>query len=396
MVTFRALAFSAASSQYAGRGSGVPSGQGDYTSMVWAYLDTSDGNEFPISLGSSSSNYDDLRWHASDYIRLTSRTAGVSQTADSSTLSTGWHHLAIVRSGTTLTAYIDGAQAAQVTQDTSARTAATDLWFGRSHQSSTTYSNEDQFAAKTWTRALSAAEVRREMSQVNRWNAASIYGAWPDLGEDVSGTGNDLTKFGSPPNSNPPGIAYDLRLAQVRVLGEAAAGGASGSGGFTTPMPTASGSGAASRTGTGGFSTPVPTTAGAGAAARTGAGGFTSPMPTLDGTGEAAAPAVGTGGFTTPVPALTGGGEAGRVGTGGFDLPVPTLSGAGEAARTGTGGFTTPMPTMAGSDEALAVVSCGQWSTAQTFDPCDEWRVVLSGPSATNLRVRLSLRFRYP
>lgn len=39
------------------------------------------------------------------------------------------------------------------------------------------------------------------------------------------------------------------------------------------------------------------------------------------------------------------------------------------------------------------VVSCGLWSTQQVFNPCDQWRITLTGPSANNVSVTAVVRF---
>ena len=44
--------------------------------------------------------------------------------------------------------------------------------------------------------------------------------------------------------------------------------------------------------------------------------------------------------------------------------------------------------------QVLGIRTCGVWSDTVDFEPCDEYRVTVSGPAASNPKIRIVLMFR--
>lgn len=129
-----------------------------------------------------------------------------------------------------------------------------------------------------------------------------------------------------------------------------------GTGSYTMPSLTYSGTGDVVITGTGSYTIPSLTYSGAGDVVITGTGSYTMPSLTYSGAGDVVI--TGTGSYTAPSLTISGTGtvsSTGVTGTGSYTIPSLTYSGAGDIVITGTGSYTMPSLTIVGSD--LSVVA---------------------------------------
>jgi len=176
--------------------------------------------------------------------------------------------------------------------------------------------------------------------------------------------------------STPDAGAYEYGAATLPWMPDV--GPPTGTSAFTLPLPTSTAVGHLTYTGTSAWTLPLPVSTAAGVAAHPGTSAMSLPVPTMASSGTA----------TTPSGTHTG--------TAAFTLPLPTMSSAGAITYIGTSAWVLPLPTMGatGATGILAVVTAGTWSADVAFAAGDEYRIVLTGPAATNPKAVVTLNWR--
>lgn len=162
---------------------------------------------------------------------------------------------------------------------------------------------------------------------------------------------------------------------------------------FTLPMPTVSASGLQTLNASSAWALPLPTIASTGVASHLGTSAWPLPMPTMAASGTlGAAQPTATSAFTLPLPVSAATGKLTYIGTSAWLLPVPTstASGAAGAMPAATAAFVLPLPISAAVGTAppttAGVVTVGSWSPQVAFLAGEEYRITVTGPSATNPR----------
>lgn len=233
-----AIRFTRASSQYIARTTGtLLEGNSTYTIMCWTMIVT-DPNDYQslVSIGDSGGNYQDFLQCKGDgtTLQIASWTSPnfVESTGVALTLST-WYHVAMVRESTTsLKFYFNGALQDTITQASSGRAAAAFNDMGRTNSGSGgvgEYWGGRVDAIKSWTAALTLAEVAQEMNTklpVRYANLLQFCPTWPGASErvlDYSGNGANWTAFNTPTDEDPPPVSYG---APVWAVGKPTSGAA--------------------------------------------------------------------------------------------------------------------------------------------------------------------------
>ncbi|HEY8991244.1 MAG TPA: LamG-like jellyroll fold domain-containing protein [Luteolibacter sp.] len=161
-----ALCFTATSSQYAKLPSGVVNGLTDFTVSTWIKVNAFATWQRIFDFGSNTSNYMDLAAQGpagAGRPRFAIRTPSVAeQTIDSTiALTTGtWAHVAVVRSGTTVSLYVNGSIAGSgtVTLTPSDLGATTQNYLGKS-QYNDPYLNAALDDFRIYSQALNASDI---------------------------------------------------------------------------------------------------------------------------------------------------------------------------------------------------------------------------------------------
>jgi hypothetical protein len=147
----------------------LPDYNGTYTLMFW-FLWLSDlGLSGIASLNANSaSDGDILRVTAGDLLSIRCAVGGAQTTTNGSTLTTGtWAHVAVVReSVSSCKVYLNGTLDITNTRNITGRTAATRMEFGAEFSGNTNRNDCRVMAIKSWSAALTEAEVKSEANLV--------------------------------------------------------------------------------------------------------------------------------------------------------------------------------------------------------------------------------------
>tara|TARA_R110002126_G_scaffold84465_3_gene205235 strand:- start:1881 stop:2612 length:732 start_codon:yes stop_codon:yes gene_type:complete len=186
-----------------------------YTAAMWVYFRAGNSYIFELTVAANN-NYDIVRFDTSERLRLYTLDSGTPISDSGATTGiTGWHHIAVIRSGdggNELSLYLDFVLECNVTNaaDVSLRAAADRFSIGQSRQSAST-GNEDHAGWKFWQAELTIAEVQREAIAYKAFRRADLFGEW-DFSDasltDKSGNGRDWTATNSPLPAEGPGIAW--------------------------------------------------------------------------------------------------------------------------------------------------------------------------------------------
>lgn len=216
-----AIRFTAASSQNLELTSGLPDHNANYTWAGWIYFHTVSGNQMFLDFQSSGHAWQDMDSFTAvgSQWRVESNNGGSitdSYSASSEVASGTWYYVACVReSSTSLKLYVNGVQKCNATGSTASRAACAYVNFGAYYTGSAfgEHCNAKFYGWKAWARALTLAELSREMRQAMPTDASSLYGVWPFLADssratDFSGRGHTWTEYNSPTDEDPPPIAW--------------------------------------------------------------------------------------------------------------------------------------------------------------------------------------------
>lgn len=374
----------------------------DYTWCGWVRFASLGGYAFG-SKGGGGTAYDNLEilyFSAGTELSIYCSTMGGGTGSDAlgTTFATAtWYHLTLTRSGNFVRAYVNGVLDGEVEFAVTGRPDSTSMQMCASWDGSQ-FCDARLWGWKAWSRALTVAEIQREMQQAAPNSGLSLFGWWPFLADnratDFGGQAHTWTENNSPTTEDPPDVAFRPRASQEFVVPSAT--GITGTGDSVIAAPTSSGDGALGITGTGDSSIAAPASSGSGALAIAGAGTSSIAAPATEGSGALAITGTGNGVIAAPVSEGTGS-EGDLTGTGDSVIAAPTSEGAGALSITGTGTSTIAAPTSSGSGtgfgEALAVVTWGQLSNTVSLAPGDEVRFALSAVAASitldNVKVRI-------
>lgn len=215
-----------ASSEYLTRTTGLLNYNSPYTFMAYVRINTLSSSDCVWVLSdATTSNRDILMLNATDgttmALRVTNGGTATTQN-DTTTLETGvWYHLALVRSSTDLTLYMNGIPALINTRDITSRAAITQMRIGLD-QSGSNAATIDVAYARAWASALTQAEIAVEKLSTTAVKA-SAYGEWPLTADadDDSGNARHWTVSGTPAYVSSPvltdqGVYYSLWLDTER------------------------------------------------------------------------------------------------------------------------------------------------------------------------------------
>lgn len=170
----------------------------DYTWMAWvrfAQNNTWQGI-LSVSVGEGNNQYETLEATPDGNLELYSSSGAVSsQTVTYSTNT--WYHLTMVRSGTTLTCYIDGVPSLTVS-GAGINLSAGDLLWGHWSLTSDPLNGRISYS-RAWTAALTSTEILTERLATSAVRTADLWGDWPlqTAVTDISGNGRNLTTNGT-------------------------------------------------------------------------------------------------------------------------------------------------------------------------------------------------------
>lgn len=196
-----------------------------YTLMAWMRIvtDTNNYGNVYVMNDNSSGNADFFGVSADGTTFMVGRTSGgagsfAENTGSALSLGT-WYHIAMTRSGTTQTGYLNGAQDCQLTATITGRVAATRLEMGAATTDNLSLFNGRVAHAKAWAGvALTAEQIRQEMYSVLPHRFADLYAAWTLLKgaterlRDHSSNGRGWTAGGTlTDEDNPPGVAWQVK-----------------------------------------------------------------------------------------------------------------------------------------------------------------------------------------
>lgn len=413
----------------------------DYAIGGWVYTTADGANSCFVELGDSTSNYDYVRFDTAEKLRIYSRISGTNEingVTGATTLSDGWHHIMLVRTGAVLDLYLNGVLecTGENTSVVSDRLSASRLSIGDTYASTSTQGYESLYGWIAYDAALTAQEVLSQMKHgATALRRSNLWGEWPMLAgsartDDISGHGRDWTENGTVTEVDPP---TDVPFRGQEWLGIVVDGGGSD----VTATP-----GAASLTVTGyaptvDISGDIAVTPGIETLAITGYAPSVSVSDhvavtpdTVDIVITGYPVTVDIGGGVTVVPDAVDIVVTGLVPTVSISVNVVVIPPPGEIIIIGyppslgapvdltpdavdlaittfeplvrVGREVFPETTdlvLTGYDPTVetstpkAVVTAGYWSDQVFFQPGDEWMVTLSGPSASDVSVRVVVTF---
>ena len=217
-----AVRLTAASSQYLSLGS-VLDYNANYTWIGWVRPETVAANATIMQLMNSNQlDHDRVRFELSlnkFVLRVVVNNAGTNATGTIAPTAGQWTCLAVVRDGVTSCKFYEGTTAANLAlsatnaRDVTSRTAGNTTRFGTSvAPAGTEFWDGRMLAFKTWTRALTLAELQSEAAVLRPASLDSIWAHWPLLqtGDylDYSGRGRGLSATGTPTTEDSEAIAW--------------------------------------------------------------------------------------------------------------------------------------------------------------------------------------------
>lgn len=451
-----AIRLTRADSQSLAISSGVLDYNSDYTVGGWVYVVSSESGTHTLIQIGNGADRDCVSWYVGDGWAVKSYNDTGGSSDDIGYLGTlnigGWDYVHIVRSGSSLSLYVNRTLLATVSADLTGRSSASSVCLGVRQDLGSDYAGVRLWGWKAWSRALTDAEIGAEQRQAMPVSARSIYGVWPFLAGatralDYSGRGANWTETNSPTNEDPPSVRFRGVYADPK-LPQAAAGGGSGAisgtatvaltgsgtlkgagalGGTSTVVLTGSGAlkGAGALVGTAtvvltgsgslkgaGTLVGTATVAITGTGALKGAGALVG-TATVAITGSGSLKGAGALGGTATVTftgSASAGGESGISGTATVSITgigelrgsgalagaaSVTLSGSGTLIDLGAGAISgTTTVTFSGSGtmtgQVLSVLTAG------TFGPISiaagsEWYITLTGPALDAPRIRITV-----
>jgi hypothetical protein len=208
------------STQYASRSASSPNANSDYTLAAWVrptIVNNWQGLFFlgPTTSSTESTDYCEINSSGQTYLRSRNGAGTATTATTGSALSANtWYHLALVRSGDTLTLHLNGVSDTSQTAAVAGRNATSALVLGG-------YVPDSEFlqgriaAVKAWSAALSASDIAIEMQIVRPRRAGNLWGWWPMIDAtlahaliDIGGSARDLTGNNTPTIADGPPVRW--------------------------------------------------------------------------------------------------------------------------------------------------------------------------------------------
>lgn len=212
-----AVRFSAINT-YLYRTSGLPS-LATFTWMGWVYLTTDRDAESDLLVISDGTNFFTFGLSTDGTTLWVFTSTGYT---GGSSLSTGtWYHLALVKSGSSITVYVNGVSNITRTDAISFTPGA--ILMGSN--GAAYFINGRLAALKIWSgTALSQAEVQAEMRTIRPHHTTNLYGWYPmfpgasERVRDYSGNGRNLSSGGTLTDEDPPPLSWGGLAALIGAL----------------------------------------------------------------------------------------------------------------------------------------------------------------------------------
>lgn len=339
----------------------------DYTLMCWWRTPDASLNQIVMAVEAADSSEFDA-WYVTTAGHVAVYTGPVNEIGSTTLVADTWYHLAFVRSGTDLRAYVNGVLEVSGSHDHSGDPDSELLSLGLYLGGSGSALADARFAAcKASARAMSAAEIQSESRQIRPVSALALVGWWPFASGndsvrlvDWSGRGHTwVDSVGAVTTEPDPPIGWGEREPRVGPPAAASSGGISGtSAGAATTSGTLSGPGALAGASTG-TCTPTGSLSGPGELS-----GSTAGTATTSGSMDGGAVSGSTTGTSTTSGNLSGPGALAAVLAAAATL-AGALSGVGGLASATTG--TSTVSGSLGGSGPVTGTSTGAASTTGTL-----------------------------
>ncbi len=215
-----ALRLVTADSQYLRRTTSLLDHNAAYTIAAWVVFEDDSANQGIWQHGRAEDDYDNndtVHFKTGDSVlRIYAANAGAfDQALGTTVLSVGtWYHVALVRTtASDMDLYVNGVLDASVSIDTAGRGSS--LFWSVGKFEAGNFASLRTWGMKAWQRALTAAELTREMRTASPSSSKNLHGWWPFLvanrESDYSGNGRTWTANNSPTNGEAPGIAFGVQ-----------------------------------------------------------------------------------------------------------------------------------------------------------------------------------------
>lgn len=170
----------------------------DYTWMAWVLFAQNNAWQgiLSVSTGEGTAQYETLEATSGGNLELYS-SSGTSSSQSVSYSTNIWYHLAIVRSGNTLTCFINGVSSLTAS-GAGTNLSVGDLLWGHWSLTNDPLNGRISFS-RAWTAALTSTEILAERLATSAVRTANLWGDWPlqSNATDVSGNGRNLTTNGA-------------------------------------------------------------------------------------------------------------------------------------------------------------------------------------------------------
>jgi len=230
-----ALRLTAASSQYLSISSNPIDFNADmgYSIGGWIRFASLIGTCYVVAIEGVSHDFGDMDAFLTDYgvfkLSAFSGGGGGNSGGSSGYVDSVWYHVVMVRSSdSVLDLFVDGVRVDTNTNSVAGRGAAAFMHLGAYYESgASNFSDARLWGWKSWNRALTAAEITREMRTAMPCSFDTDYGIWPFLrtnrASDYSGLGNSWTESASPTDEDPPPVAWDATEATITAVADVVA-----------------------------------------------------------------------------------------------------------------------------------------------------------------------------
>lgn len=208
--------YTSANSEYSKVTAGLPAGSADWTAMAWVYITSIGAGQYQCALGFwySGNREGEVYFDGDSSNHLSLYGGGAA--GGTHALSAGtWYHITAVKSGATMTAYLNGVSEVTIASWPNSGTFS-EFTLASYNSGAADFFNGRICFVKTWSAALTLAEIQQEMYTVLPRRFFDLWSCWPGLpgaerAYDLSGLVHDLSEVNTPTDEDPPPISWGAR-----------------------------------------------------------------------------------------------------------------------------------------------------------------------------------------